>query len=80
MHAVQRKSIPVDLLLQHGGTGGVRGDNAVLQGFALQHGQIQEGKLAGPHAHQGLDRGHHQPLHPQPHQNVLHHLHQQHCS
>ena len=55
-------NIPVHPLLQHGGACGVRRDNAVLKGLALQHGQIQESKFTGPHANQGLDRWHYQPL------------------
>ena len=69
-------SLPVDLLLQHGGTGGVWSDNAVLQCVALHHAQINETELASPHTHEGLYRRNHQPLHSQAYQDVLNNLHQ----
>jgi len=56
-------SLPVDLLLQHGGTGSVWGDNAVLQRVTLHHAQINETELASPHTHKGVHRRYHQPLH-----------------
>lgn len=74
LHPHHYSSLPVDLLLQHGGTGGVWGDDAVFQCVTLHHAQIDETELASPHTHKGLHRRNHQPLHSQAYQDVLNYL------